>query len=163
MPTDAGSTGGGAIRPGVPRAAGPGLMRPLERVAVLLTLMRELQDLMRQENELLRELRLGPLPSLQADKALLAEAYAIELQWLRRAPEAMGELPPEAGPTLEQAMRDHQAAVRANLELLEAARPAVEAARVALEQSLATLRPRPPRQAAAGAARHEVIALEGRR
>ena len=41
-------------------------MEPLERIAVLLTLMRELEGVMRQENALLREMKLARLAELQA-------------------------------------------------------------------------------------------------
>jgi len=58
-------------------------MEPLERAAVLLTLMRELQQLMKRENALLREMRLDRLAELQAAKSTLAEAYEMELRAFR--------------------------------------------------------------------------------
>ena len=59
-------------------------------VAVLLTLMRQLQEVMRTENGLLRDMRLERLRALQAEKAALADAYEVELRRLRDAPDAGG-------------------------------------------------------------------------
>ena len=42
------------------------------RIAVLVMLMRQLQEVMRTENGLLRELKLARLQELQAEKAALA-------------------------------------------------------------------------------------------
>ena len=63
------------------------------QVAVLLTLMRQLQEVMRTENGLLREhARSTRLQELQAEKSALAEAYELELRRLRQAPEAVASL-----------------------------------------------------------------------
>ena len=56
-----------------------------------MTLMRQLQDVMRTENGLLREMRLARLQELQAEKAALAETYELELRRLRQAPETTGQ------------------------------------------------------------------------
>ena len=56
------------------------------RVAVLMTLMRQLQEVMRAENGLLRDLKLVRLRELQAEKSALAGSYEVELRRLREAP-----------------------------------------------------------------------------
>ena len=97
-------------------------MEPLERVAVLLTLMRELEGVMRQENALLREMKLARLADLQTEKAALAEAYETELRSLRSAPEAVASLPTAVRQSLEQATREFQLTVRSNVNALLAGR-----------------------------------------
>ena len=62
------------------------------RLTALMTLMRQLQDVMRTENGLLREMRLARLQDLQAEKAALAETYELELRRLRQAPELLASL-----------------------------------------------------------------------
>ena len=57
-----------------------------------MTLMRQLQEVMRTENGLLREMRLARLQELQAEKAALAESYELELRRLRQAPELLAGL-----------------------------------------------------------------------
>jgi len=106
------------------------------RVALLLTLMRQLQELMRTENALLRELRLSRLRELQQEKAALAGSYEMELRRLREAPEAISGLGDEARRLLESSMRDFQAAVTANADRLLQARSVVEAVVQAIGQSL---------------------------
>ena len=97
-------------------------MEPLERVAVLLTLMRELEGVMRQENALLREMKLARLADLQTEKAALAEAYETELRSLRSAPEAVASLPTAVRQSLEQATREFQLTARSNVNALLAGR-----------------------------------------
>ena len=48
------------------------------RVAVLLALMRQLQEVMRAENGLLRDLKLARLRELQIEKATLAGHYELD-------------------------------------------------------------------------------------
>ena len=71
---------------------GGGMTGAEARLAVLMTLMRQLQDVMRTENGLLREMRLARLQELQAEKAALAETYELELRRLRQAPELLASL-----------------------------------------------------------------------
>lgn len=115
-------------------------MEPLERVAILLALMREIEAIMQQETLLLREMRLGRLEGLQGEKATLVEAYEIELRAFRRSPESVADLPDEARRTLEQATRAFQAAVRANARALLAGRTVVEGVVRRLGESLAASR-----------------------
>lgn len=101
-------------------------MEPLERVAVLLTLMRELEAVMRLENGMLREMKLARMAELQSEKSALARAYEVELRVLRAAPDAVASLPDGVRAGLEQASRDFQASVRVNLQVLGAAKSVVE-------------------------------------
>ena len=101
-------------------------MEPLERAAVLLTLMRELQHLMKRENALLREMQLGRLAELQADKATLAEAYEMELRAFRISPELHGGAAVGGEAASELALREFQRAVRLNLNALRTGRDVVE-------------------------------------
>lgn len=116
-------------------------MEPLERVAVLLTLMRELESVMRQENALLREMRLARMAELQSEKAALAEAYEIELRALRSAPEVVASLPDSVRLGLEHATRSFQTTVRNNVNALQAGRAVVEGIVRHIGESLATVRP----------------------
>ena len=106
------------------------------RIALLLTLMRQLQETMRTENGLLRELRLARMRELQSEKAALAERYEIELRRLRQTPEAIGALSDEARRLLESSMRELQAAARINADRLLQARGVVEAVVQAIGDSL---------------------------
>lgn len=126
-------------------------MEPLERIAVLLTLMRELEGVMRQENALLREMKLARLAELQAEKAALAEAYETELRSLRSAPEAVASLPDDVRRSLEQATRAFQLTARSNVNALLAGRAVVEGIVRRIGESLATVQP--ARRGYAGAVR----------
>ena len=106
------------------------------QVAVLLALMRQLQEVMRAENGLLRDLKLARLRELQLEKSALAGSYEVELRRLRRSPEALSGLGADARRVLESGMRDFQASVRANADRLLQARSVVEGVVQALGQSL---------------------------
>jgi hypothetical protein len=96
------------------------------RLTVLMTLMRQLQDVMRTENGLLREMRLARLQDLQAEKSALAESYEVELRRLRQAPELLASLGVDRRRLLETVMREFQATVRSNAERLLQSRQVVE-------------------------------------
>jgi hypothetical protein len=112
-------------------------MPPVGRTAVLLTLMRELEEVMRAEDALLRDMRLERLKALQEEKAALADAYEAELRRMRDAPDTVGALEPEVRRALDEAMRSFREAVRANARRLEAARKVVEGVVKALGESVA--------------------------
>lgn len=107
-----------------------------DRVAVLLMLMRQLQDVMRTENGLLREMRLPRLQALQQEKSALADAYELALRRLRQAPETMASLDEASRGMLEAAMREFQVAVRGNAERLLQSRGVIEDIVRILGQSL---------------------------
>lgn len=110
---------------------------PQTRVAVVMALMRELQEVMRAETVLLREMRLARLQELQAEKAALAASYELELRRLRQAPDVLGALAPEQRLLLETAMQEFQAAVRGNAEHLLQARQVAEGIARALGDGIA--------------------------
>jgi hypothetical protein len=101
-------------------------MEPLERVTVLMTLMRRLVQVMDYERAILKSMRLDVLPDLQDEKMALAEAYEIEVGRLRCSPEALASLEPHVRAQLHEAMRSFQESMTVNLQALAAAREAVE-------------------------------------
>lgn len=116
-------------------------MAPLERVAVLLTLMRRLEGVMRLENGILRDMKLGRIADLQREKTELAETYEVELRALRSSPEIVASLPDDVRADLEHATRSFQETVRANVQALAAARTVVEGIVRHIGESLAAVRP----------------------
>lgn len=121
------------------------------KVAVLMTLMRQLQDVMRTENALLRDMKLARLQGLQAEKSALAESYEVELRRLRQAPEVLAGLGDDGRALLEAAMREFQGSVRANADRLLQSRQVVEGIVQAIGESLGTVAPRGYGGSAAGA------------
>lgn len=128
-------------------------MPPAGRAAVLMTLMRELEGVMRAEGSLLRDMRLERLRALQGEKAALADAFEAELRRLRGQPEAVAALEPEAREALEEAMRRFRAAARTNGRQLEAGRKVVEGVVRALGESLSGARRAGPYRPGAPAVR----------
>lgn len=102
------------------------MMGPIDHAAVLLALIRRLEEVMRAESAILREMRLSRLQALQEEKAALAHGYEAELRRLRTSPERVAALEPEARATLAEAMRRLQATAEGNRRQIEAARRAVE-------------------------------------
>ncbi|WP_169728296.1 hypothetical protein [Geminicoccus roseus] len=102
------------------------MMEALERVTVVMALMRQLRQVMEQEILLLRGMRLERLEEVVAEKTMLCQAYEGELRALRREPELLAALDPSIRAELEHATRDFQALAAANLRALDAARSVVE-------------------------------------
>lgn len=98
----------------------------LERIAVLLTLIERLCDVMAREGECVRRMAVDRIAELQKEKRVLAQAYEKELAALRRRPELLGSLPLEARRQLEEGMRRLQAATRRNADVLLAAKTVTE-------------------------------------
>ena len=96
------------------------------RVAVLVMLMRQLQEVMRAENGLLRDLKIARLRELQAEKSALATSYELELRRLRESPGVLSALDGDARRLLEESMREFQRSARANADRLRSARALVE-------------------------------------
>ena len=117
------------------------------RVAVLLALMRQLQEVMRAENGLLRDLKLARLRELQTEKSALAGHYELELRRLRQAPDAFSGLGVEARQLLESSMREFQDTVRSNADRLLQARSVVEAVVQTIGHSLGAVGGREQRYA----------------
>ena len=109
---------------------------PEAQITMLMTLMRQLQETMRTENGLLRELKLTRMRELQSEKAALAERYEMELRRLRHAPETVAALSDEARRLLESSMRELRATARANADRLLQARSVVEAVVQTIGRSL---------------------------
>ncbi len=101
-------------------------MEPLEQVALLMTLMQRLGQVMDHERALLRSMKLESLSELQDEKLALAEAYEIELARLRTGPERLAALEPSAREQLQAAMRRFQTTTTANLDALAAAQTVVQ-------------------------------------
>ena len=101
-------------------------MEALERVTVVMALMRQLQQVMEQEILILRSMRLDRLEEVVAEKVVLCQAYQGELRALRLEPELLASLDPTVRGELELATRDFQARAAANLRSLDAARSVVE-------------------------------------
>ena len=112
------------------------MTEPAARVALLLTLMRQLQEVIRTENALLCEMKLTRLQELQAEKTALAGSYEVELRRLRRDPELLGALDPESGTLLDAAMRELQATLRSSADRLLQAKQVAEGIVQALGASL---------------------------
>ena len=102
------------------------MMEPLEKAAVLMTLMKRLGQIMDHERALLTSLRLDDLQDLQEEKSALVEAYEIEMQRLRTTPETFAALEPRVREQIEGAMRRFQDAAQSNMQALAAAQTVVD-------------------------------------
>ena len=102
------------------------MMEPLEKAAVLMTLMKRLGQIMDHERALLTSLRLDDLKELQEEKTALADAYEVELQRLRTTPETFAGLDDGVREQIESAMRRFQDATQNNLQALAAAQTVVD-------------------------------------
>jgi hypothetical protein len=112
-------------------------MEPLEQVTILMTLMHRLEQVMDMERGILGAMRLDSLPDIQEEKEALAEAYEIELARLRRQPERVGDLDQGIREQLEDAMRQFQERMTANMEALRAAHHVVEKVLKTIAESVA--------------------------
>lgn len=101
-------------------------MSPLEQVTVMITLIRQLEGVMDREVRALKKLAIGEVEALQEEKALLAEAYGIEMGRLRQRPEVLGGLDEHVRVTLEDAVRALQATAARNADSLLAAQTVIE-------------------------------------
>lgn len=101
-------------------------MSGLERIALVLTLIERLCEVMAHENDCVRRMAVDRISQLQEEKRSLAQAYEKELAALRRQPEAVGALPIEVRRRLEEGMRRLQATARRNADVLLAAKSVSE-------------------------------------
>ncbi|MEZ5931390.1 MAG: hypothetical protein R3F54_05485 [Alphaproteobacteria bacterium] len=101
-------------------------MEPLEKAAILMTLMKRLGQIMDHERALLASMRLDDLKELQEEKAALAEAYEVEMARLRKAPETFAKLDDNSRRQIEGAMRRFQEAAQSNMRALAAAQTVVD-------------------------------------
>jgi len=128
---------------------------PFERVSMALTLMRQLRNVVARETEALRQMKLGPLADLQAEKTALAGAYEREVRDLRATPEIFAALDTGQREAFAEASRELQATIAANVRALEAARNVVEGVVKTIGESLASVRHQ------SGYARHGAAAAPG--
>jgi hypothetical protein len=110
---------------------------PDGRLALFLTLMRQLEEVMQAEQVLLREMKLDRLRELQSEKSSLAEHYELELRRLRTSPELFAAMDLEDRSALEERMRRFKSALRRNAERLAQAREVVDGVIRALSDGLA--------------------------
>lgn len=101
-------------------------MEPLEQVTVMITLIRQLEEILEKENRALKAMTMADFEALQPDKALLTEAYEIEMRKLRQNPQILGSLDSSVRQALDDAVRQLQATSRRNAHALEAARVVIE-------------------------------------
>ena len=116
---------------------------PRSRVAIVIGLMRQLAELMRAEEALVKEMRLERLEVLGLEKAALAGSYERELRRLRVEPETMAALGAEERALFEEAMRAFQAAARRNAERLRQGRVVVEGVARVMAESAGEAAPAP--------------------
>lgn len=102
------------------------MMEPLEKAAILMTLMKRLGQIMDHERALLASMRLDDLKELQEEKVALTDAYEVELQRLRKSPEDFAALDRGVRDQIQDAMRRFQEAAQANALALEASRTVVD-------------------------------------
>ena len=136
-------------------------MDPSERLALLLTHMRRLEQVMELENSLVQGMRLERLSDLHVEKSALADALEAQLRQVRGDARILGALPIGARRELEAALRAFRQAARHNARILEAAQGIIERLMRRLAESLARSAPRPGRQGQAdGRGRVLPIALD---
>ena len=113
------------------------MMEPLEQVTVMITLVRQLETVMQREIRALRTMAMDEVEALQNEKALLTDAYEVEMGKLRRDPHILGSLDDHARATLDEAIRDLQATARRNRDALAAAKTVVERIVKKLDETVA--------------------------
>jgi flagellar biosynthesis/type III secretory pathway chaperone len=109
----------------------------VDKITILMTLTRQLTQVMDAESDVLRRVELSQLGELQAEKQALTDIYEAELGEIRRDPEILGAVDPGVREELEAATRRFQEAARRNTFALEAARAVVERALHFIQSSLA--------------------------
>ena len=100
-------------------------MEPLEKAAILMTLMKRLGQIMDHERALLNSFRLEDLKELQEEKTALTDAYELEIQRLRSEPEGFASMDDNVRQQIEMAMRRFQEATQANALALTASQQVV--------------------------------------
>ena len=101
-------------------------MEPLEKAAILMTLMKRLGQIMDHERALLSSMRLDDLRELQEEKSALTDAYEVEMQRLRKKPETFAALDGDVRRQIEDGMRRFQEAAQSNMLAVSAAKTVVD-------------------------------------
>lgn len=112
-------------------------MEPLERVTVMITLIRQLEAVMVRENEALKAVDMSTVEALQDEKNLLAEAYEIEMRKIMADPSILGSLDEHVRHTLNESVQQLQATSRRNEMSLHAAKSVIERLMKKLGESMA--------------------------
>ena len=112
----------------------------VDKVTILMTITRQLTQVLNAETAVLRRVELGQLAELQAEKQSLADVYETELDEVRRRPEILGAVHPVIREELEAATRDFREAAHHNTCALVAAQAMVERALQFIRASLADSR-----------------------
>jgi len=102
------------------------MMEPLEKAAILMTLMKRLGQIMDHERALLSSMRLDDLRELQEEKSALTDAYEVELTRLRKTPETFAALDVDVRRQIEDGMRRFQEAAQSNMLAISAAKTVVD-------------------------------------
>ncbi len=119
-----------------------------ERLVLLLTHMRRLEQVMELENSLVQGMRLERLSDLHAEKAALADALEAQLREVRRDARILGGLPIGSRRELETGLRAFRQAASQNARVLSVAQGIVERLMRRLAESLARAEPAGHRYAA---------------
>ncbi|MEO1089318.1 MAG: hypothetical protein AAFX81_01690 [Pseudomonadota bacterium] len=112
------------------------MTRAIDKITLLMTLSRQLTQIMNAETDMLRRVELADLTDVQAEKQALADVYEIELRELRQQPELLGSASSVLRHELELSVREFQAAARRNALALQAAHTVVERVLVMIGRSL---------------------------
>ena len=119
-----------------------------ERLVLLLTHMRRLEQVMELENALVQGMRLERLSDLHVEKAALADALEAQLGAVRQNASILGGLPIASRRELETRLRAFRQAASQNARVLRAAQGIVERLMRRLAESLARSEPAGHRYAA---------------
>ena len=130
-------------------------MSPIDKATLLMTLTRQLTQVLDAETEMLRRVSLGDLAEVQAEKQALTDVYEAELRELRTSPELVAALGEQTRLDLEAETRIFREAVRRNAMALNAAKVVVERVLHAIADSVVANPGYRPGQAAVG--RAEVV------
>ncbi|MDX6751628.1 hypothetical protein SH611_17620 [Geminicoccaceae bacterium 1502E] len=93
---------------------------------MLITLMRQLAEVMARQSEIVRRLRLDGLADLVEEQRLLTDAVERELLAFRACPQAAGELPEATRQELERELRSLRGTFRGNARTMATARSIME-------------------------------------
>ncbi|MFW5832915.1 MAG: hypothetical protein ACOCYE_02305 [Pseudomonadota bacterium] len=102
------------------------MISALDKATLLMTLTRQLTQVLDAETDMLRRVSLAGLAELQAEKQALTDVYETELRELRTAPEVFAALDEPVRVELELSTRTFREAVRRNAMALNAAKVVVE-------------------------------------
>jgi hypothetical protein len=112
------------------------MISALDKATLLMTLTRQLTQVLDAETDMLRRVSLAGLAELQAEKQALTDVYETELKELRTSPEVFAALDQPVRVELELSTRTFREAVRRNAMALNAAKVVVERVLGCIAQSV---------------------------